>query len=221
MRPNLANFDENDLNRMLGLARVKLPGVSLGVLKAELYDVLHEFFKDTSSWTVDIPFQTQDNKLDYDLNDNFAAPLGLIEKLSGVVDTLNISQAATMRDPGIVTLRDQPTAGQTFAATFVMNVSLPLDRDNYVPEFPDFVLKLWAPGILSGLLWKLKSQDAKSWTDPRGAATEFRQFQNAKNAARAAALHQNSFGRNTWLYPQGFKTRGQRGGVSVGNAKFF
>lgn len=214
-------FDKADLNRLMNAARVKLTGASDTGIKQELYDVLQEFFKDSSSWLSVVQITTKNNTTDYDLTEGFNSPDGVITKLIGVSDASNFGISAQMLTPGVLSLRDQPTAGLVFNVTVQMNVTMPLDSKTNVPEFPSWVLPLWHIVILDGLLGKMMSQQNKSYTDQNMAVYHLKRFRDGIAQARVATLRRNTFGTNVWVYPQSFRSRGQKGGISVGNAKRF
>lgn len=217
----MQNFDKIDLARLLNSARVKLTGASDIGLKQELFDVLQEFFKDSISWLTQIQVTTKNNVTEYDISEGFTSPVGVIIKLIGVVDASNFNISAQMSEPSILSLRDAPTTGQVLTVTVAMNVSLPIDSKLLVPEFPQWVLPLWHIVILDGLLGKMMSQQNKSYSDDSKSVYHLRRFRDGIAQARVAAIRRNTYGTNTWVYPQNFRSRGQKGGISIGNAQRF
>lgn len=203
---------ENDLNQLLNNVAVKLPGASQAMIKSELYDVLREFFLDSSCWLQDIDVLVVPDTVDYDL----VPDGGQIIRLAGVVDENGIPQPAIMPEVGRIKFRNAYTDNHTFVATVVKSVAQPVGESG-IPAFPDFVLTVWGYYILDGILGKMMNQIAKSYSNPKQAIYHLARFRDGISMARTAALRRNSFGTQAWGYPQSFKTRGQKGGVSVGN----
>lgn len=199
-------------------ARVDLPGVSDGALRVQLFDVFTEFFGDSSAWTEAIPFSTVAAQKDYPLT---PVAGGQIIRLAGVQDTNVIIQPADMPTVGTVSLRDPPSNVQTFTATVIKNVLAPSDCAREFPFVPDPFVALYLVGLTDGLTGKMMNQPAKSYSNEKLAVYHLRRWRDAISRARIAALRRNTFGVNAWSYPQSFRTRSQRGGVSVGNANEF
>jgi hypothetical protein len=78
-------------------------------------------------------------------------------------------------------------------------------------------LPLFGRTILSGLLGKMKGQLNKSYSDRQGSVFDLAQFKDGIAMAKVATFRRNSIGSQAWNFPQTYRTRNQRGGVSVGN----
>ena len=204
---------KQDWEPLLNLALVKLPGASTAGLKAELYNVLHEFFNFTSWWQEGISVNILANERNYDL---VPTPPGQIIRLVSVVDPIFISWAGMMPHVGTLTLRDLPS--NPFMATVTVTKQVtPAKGRSGIPEIHQDVIELWGPVILDGLLGQMMNQPAKSYTSPAGSKYHLARFQSGMGAARTARLRSNTYGTNAWRFPRQFRTAGQRGGVSVGN----
>jgi hypothetical protein len=129
-------------------------------------------------------------------------------------------RGATMPNFGTLQLTEVPGAAATYAVTVVLNVSLPFDKNGF-PIVSDWVLQIYSTGILDGLLGRMMMQPNKSYTNVQAATYHLKRFDGVINQARVAALRQNAFGTQAWVYPQLFRTSGQRGGVSVGSDTSF
>jgi hypothetical protein len=204
-------------------ARVKLTGASDAALKGELFDVVHEFY-DRSSWWLDVlTLNILPNIVAYDL-----VPVnGTVIRLAGLMtfDPLNPTSPGTTRggmmpNPGTVILLDVPGIPQTFNATVVLNVVLPTDTNGF-PITDHKLLRIYSTGILDGLLGRMMSQPNKSYSNSSMGVYHLKQFERIINQARVAALRNNAFGSQAWVYPQTFGTFGQRGGVSIGSDTSF
>lgn len=210
-------IDPADFNRVMNQLRVKLTGASDAGVKAEMYDVLHTFFKDSSSWLEALTVITVQDQLDYDIA---PAEDGQIIRLAGIVDANGLPVPALMPTVGTISLRDKPNAGQTITVTVIKTVELPNDN-NMIPIAPDWVLKQYPGTIMAGILGNMQSQSNASWTDAKGAVKNSAIFRAGIAEARRDALHRNTIGAQAWSFPQSFRTRNQRGGVSTGNDQRF
>lgn len=207
---------KQDFDRLMRQANVKLIGASDAGIKGELYDVFQEFFNVSSSWLENLDFTIIAGTVDYDL----APTEGQIIRLAGVVDANNIPQPALMPARGRVSLRDVPSSGgAVFTATVIKNVVLPTTRDQ-VPLVPDWVLPVYHNVILDGLLGRMMSHMNKSYFSEQLSVYHLRRFRDGIAGARVDALRRNTMGAQAWAFPQTFRTRGQRGGVSTGSPRF-
>lgn len=203
---------KHDIERILNQARIKLPGASDAGIKGELFDVLNEFFGETSSWMEAISINILPNTTEYEVT---PAEGGQIIRLAGVVDKNKLPQPAIMPSFGLVSFRDPYNVAQTFIATVVKNVSLPTTKDQ-LPITPDFVYSVYGTTILDGLLGRMMSQLNKSYSNDTLGTYHLKKFSDGIAMARVATLRANTFGTQRWHFPGGWRGRGQRGGVSVG-----
>jgi hypothetical protein len=216
-----------DYDQLLNQARVKLIGASDGGLKGELYDVLTEFFNDSSSWTQDVTVPYLPNTQAYPV----AVPEGQIIRLVGVSDwgqtvppiprvpNPNVSFVpALMPSIGTLVLQQAPNISGYYSVNVVTNVSLPTDR-NQMPHGPDWVLPVWHLGILDGLLGKMMTQPGKSYANDKMGTYHLRRFRDAIARARISKLRANTNGAAAWRFPQQFRSTSQQSGVpAIGSA---
>ena len=216
---------KQDFEQIMTQATVKLVGASEGALHAEFYDVLTEFFNDSSCWTDCVTFQYQPNILGYPLN----VSEGQIIRLNGVGDwgqTSPLDPTATitpgtpgpvfmpalMPTVGLVYLQNIPSKPGYAQATFTLNCSLPTSRDG-VPIAPDWVLPVWHVGLLDGLLGKMMMSPNKSYSNVTQGAYHLRRFRDAIARARVSKLRANTLGSGAWRFPQQFRSLSQQSGV--------
>lgn len=222
---------KQDFDQLMTQATVKLVGVSRGALHAEFYDVLTEFFNDSSCWTDCVTFQYLPNLLGYPVN----VSEGQIIRMKGVSDwgpTVPplvttalvpgqpgpIPLPALMPHIGLVVLTRIPTTAGNAQAEFVLNCSLPTSRDA-VPIAPDWVLPIWHVGLLDGLLGKMMNDPDKSYSNPTTSAYHLKRFRDAIQRARVSKLRANTEGAAAWRYPQQFRSISQQSGVpAIGSA---
>jgi hypothetical protein len=202
-------IDRQDIELLLNRARVSLTGASADELKMSLFDVLTEFFNDSSCWTEAVAFNAIAGTTLY----NIAPTEGQIIRLAGVTDLNNLSVPALMPVVGQVMLAFDPNATVQYFATVVKNVVLPLTKDMY-PIGPDWVLPLWHIGILDGLLGRMMAQLNKSYRHAVQSEYHLKRFRDVIARARVTKLRGNTHNTQAWRFPQGFATRSQQGGRS-------
>lgn len=206
-----------DMDFLLNQATIKVPGASSAGLKLELFDVFREFFTDTNAWMEDIPVSIVPATITYALTPSE----GAIVRLAGVVDVNMIPQPAIMPTIGTLLFREPYAQAQTFTATVVKTCALPIGKTDMLTVVPDWLLPIWSVGILDGLMGKMMAQMGKSYSNQKQSNYHLARFRDAIQRARTAALRRNTIGSQAWSYPQGFRTRGQKGGISVGNTSTF
>jgi hypothetical protein len=207
---------KQDFDLFMDRARDKLPGASDASIKAELYDVFQEFFRDTTSWLEDITVHVFTDTTTYDI----VPTEGQIIRLIQVFDSNRVPQPATMPTFGQLILQWSTNVEQDYTVTVAKNVVLPkLSKD--IPVGPDWVLPVWGNIILDGVLGKMMGSLAKPYSNQTLAAYHLRRFRDGMAQVRTAVLRRNTYGVQAWGYPQNWRTSGQRGGVSTGNATGF
>ncbi len=236
-------IDKAQFENLMNQARVKLTGASDVGIKAELYQVLKEFFYDSNSWTETIELPITPEIRCYKLVPRYG---GKIIKLIGVVDSFKAPVGAFMPRFGELELAHAPrysgsAAGAVsppypygFSPLYVLatgstgpfdpgwiyhvhvikNLDWQTTRD-MVPICPDWVLSVYEVTILDGLLGKMMTQQNKSYTDKETGLYHLRRFRTGIQQAKAAALHQNTMGAQNWRFPLqgGWRSRTQLGGV--------
>lgn len=198
---------KQDLDQLMNQLRVKLVGASDAGMKAQLYDVCTEFFKDTLSWYEVVQFTGQPAVLDYAITPSE----GQIIQLAVVVNADSSPISASMFEMGVVHLAAAPNESQPLYATVIKNVTLPNTRD-MTPIAPDWLLPQWHLEIQSGVLGNMMLQPDKSYTDKATALYHLKRFRDGIAQARARTLRANTQGTQAWQFPRSFSTGAQRGG---------
>jgi len=213
---------ESDLNQLLNQAKVTLTGVSDAGLRGAFYDVLTEFFNDSSCWTQDVQFTAITTMREYSLE----VPEGQIIRLNGICTPVpatanpnansipaGVYIPALMAEVGTVVLQNAPQEDTVFVAQFVTNVSLPVDRRSKIPLGPSWALPIWHVGLLDGLLGKMMLQPNKGYSNMTLAQYHLKRFRDAIQRARVSKLRANTIGSSAWRFPQQFRMNTQRGGI--------
>jgi hypothetical protein len=198
----------SDINVLMNQCRVELTGVSDALLKSTMYEVMDEFFRDTSSWREQIPFQASPTGISYAI----APTEGQIIRLDKVTDPGGYFVPALMEEIPIVVLKNAPNQPVQYTATVIKNVCLPLTREGY-PIGPDWVLPKWHLAIKHGILGNLMNQDNKSYSSKKTALYNLSKFRQFIGNVRSAVLRANTSGAQAWRFPQSFRATTQKGGV--------
>lgn len=206
-------LDPRELKQFLANAQTKLTGASESGIKAELYDVMKEFFEDSNCWREDITFLPVAGIADYSLA---PAQDGQIIRLIGVWDDKGSPVEAFMPSFGVVTLLNtlSADAAANYTARVIKTVSLPITKDA-TPIVPAWTLGVYSIHILDGLVGKMMGQQQKAYSNNTLSTYHLRRFRTGIQLAKAAAEHANLQGAQNWSYPRGWGSRTQRGGVST------
>lgn len=206
-------LDPREVQQLLTQAQIKLMGASESGIKAELYDVLKEFFEDSSSWTEDISFLPVSTTQDYLLA---PAQDGQIIRLIGVWDDKGLPVDAFMPVFGTLHLLFplQNDAAANYTARVVKTITVPVTRDA-LPVAPEWTLRVYSIHVLDGLLGKMMGQQQKSYTNNSLSVYHLKRFRTGIQIAKVAAERANLRGAQSWSFPRGWSSRNQRGGVST------
>lgn len=197
--------------KLIGQAKVSLAGASDVALKVQLFEVLQEFFDGSNCWRETIRFPVIPDTLDYPIKPLY----GRILRLLAVLDQYNVPQNAVMPDIGTVQFANPYTQTQPMLAVVIKTVTDPFTC--FPPCIPDWVLPVHGLGLKHGLLGSMMLQPGVSYSNPELAKFHLQKFKDAIMHARVAATKMNTVGAQNWMYPQSFRTFGQRGGVSTFN----
>jgi len=207
-------LDPREAQQLLAQAQIKLTGASESGIKAELYDVLKEFFEDSNCWTEDINFRPTAGATEFMLA---TAQDGQIIRLLGVWDDKGSPKTdAFMREFGTVTFVNAPQSDATanWTARVAKTITLPITREA-LPIAPDWTLRVYSIHVLDGLLGKMMAQQQKSYSNNQMSAYHLKRFRTGIQIAKVAAERANLKGAQSWTYPRGWSSRSQRGGVST------
>ena len=223
---------KDDFAYFMKQAQIKIPGASDAGIKEELFDVLDEFCEDSLAWreTLTIPILAGTTTGNVSSNTTYTLTPqdgGYIFMLIGVWDPNNIPQPAYLPTGegggvsiGLLTFVNPYNINQTMSVAVAKTVTLPNDAKE-VPIFSETLFRRWHRYILDGLVGKMMDQPNKSFTDQKQADYHLRRWESGKAMARTQTERENTYGAQAWSFPQGFRTRGQRGGVSTANPTQF
>lgn len=205
-------LDPNEFDMLVAQALMKLPGASNAGIKAELYDVMKEFFSDSNSWREDIQFQAQITKTEYLLS-----PLeeGQIIRLIGTWDDKGIPVPSFMPTFGKLKLLHEPssTPPTKWFSRVVKTVTAPVTSKG-IPVAPPWALSVYSVHMLDGLLGKMMAQQDKTYSNSSMSVYHLRRFRQGIKIAEAEVNAANVVGAQAWAFPR-FAGGSQRGGVST------
>lgn len=208
---------KQDLDQLMAAVRVRLPGHSDAGIKVELYSALKEFFNESSSWTEAVTMSSVEDVDTYTVTPSG----GQIVRLAGVTGEDGLPLPAVIDSIGVldatVRFRNAFTAVQLFTAYVVKTVALPKDNEDF-PVMPDWLLPLWGEGIQDGVLGRMMSQPAKSYTNLTQAKYHLAKFLDAIQIANVATVRRHTFGTQAWQFPS--FARGNQRGHSGGDRSF-
>lgn len=200
-----------DMNRLMDLARIRLPGALDAALHMELFSVMNEFFQGSNIWYEDIQFEVQPTTDTYYQNPAaftyaIEPDQGAITRLMGVADSKGLPVRAYMPVLGQVVLQWSPNSTDNYTARVALTVADPVTREGY-PDFPDWIMSKYGNEILDGLLGRMMSQIAKPYSSPAGAQFHLKNFKQAISQAKTEASHRNVYRGQNWSFPQTFGRR--------------
>ena len=233
-------IQKRDWDQLLNRATQLLPGASHAGMKSTIYDVLGEFCEDSRCWRemlvinvlpgvqvntsqLSTPDTPQFTNMTYQLTPSE----GLIFELLGVYDQNMVPQAAFMpeggsADPaiGLLTLINPVNTAQPFTVSVAKTVILPTDKDD-VPIFSHVLFRRYHRYLLDGLVGQMAAEIGKTYTNAALSSYRLARFRDGLNIEKVESERQNTQGAATWSFPRGWRTRGQRGGVSTANPTSF
>jgi len=206
-----------DLDQLMNAVRVRLPGVSDAGIKVELYSTVKEFFFETSSWVEAITMNSVEQIDTY----NVTPTGGQIIRLAGVTDDHGLPLAALLTgiavQGAVITFRNAFNTVTPFTVYVIKSIALPNDNEDF-PFMPDWLLPLWGEGIQNGVLGRMMTQPAKSYTNITQGKYHLNKFLDAMTVANIAMQRSHTLGTQAWQFPT--YARGSQRGGSGGDRSF-
>jgi hypothetical protein len=189
--------------RIMSDAIVRAPGIVNQAARVEIFNVLDEFFRNTSIWQEDISLGVITDKIKYELDsDEWAA---VINELLFVVNKDGIGVTAAMPTPGTLLLYTPPSENSTYIVRVALTVADIMDDDGF-PQLPEWVVIKYRETIKDGLLARLCSQPAKPYFNEKMGTYHGMRFRAGMASAYADMKQAHTFGAQAWRYPQSFAT---------------
>jgi hypothetical protein len=195
--------------RFINNARTSLPGSLDNVIQLEFFNVMDEFFRTTGIWTEDVDFSVAYGDLAGEIYYIEPESVSKIVRLIGVCNRDAIPVRAAMSIPGEVTLVLPPGQNDIYTARVSLTINDPTQHDNY-PEFPEWILQRYFVGLTDGVMARMMMQPAKPYTNANLATLHAKLYRRMESYACTEALRLNVQNAQAWVFPQTFRTRGQR-----------
>jgi hypothetical protein len=202
---------KQDYNRLIAQVRTEMPGLTDAIVRQQFFPVMKDFFRHTKMWQESIAISVVPNVVTYDL---ISAEPGVFESFAGLTDAAGQPVQATAPNLVQVTLRFKVNTAQTMTAVMIKTVGSPIDRTG-LPEIPTWVIQNVGDAIFHGTCEKLMMQPHKPYSDPVQGKYHGEMYKQLRGHFRQLVFHQNTFGAQSWVYPQSYQTNGQRGGTST------
>ncbi len=205
-----------DVDHLIDQATVKLSGASSAGIKAELFDVLHEFFASTDAWQETIPVTVPAATTDVSV---IPSEGGKVIRLQYVIDANMLPQEAFLIGFDTIHLRNPYSAQTSLSARVIKTVIFPTDKHS-IPDIPEWLLQVYPRAILDGVLGTMMNQQQKSYTNLKLGMYHLQRFRDAMATAAAQVRYSQTAGAQAWRFPNNFHISSQRGSVSTINQKF-
>jgi hypothetical protein len=196
LRGDQSTAPRGGIIRLLDEARPVLPGAPDNLIEIALFATVREFLRESTVWRDYITFTTTTGLLDYTLipSEN-ALPYLLLYVINGN----EVPIAATMEQPGELTLDHDPGNAQQYTAVVALTVLDPLLNTGQ-PNFPTWIMDLYAETIADGLIGRMMAHGGKVWSNPQMSVYHLRRFRNGIAQAKVAADRKNTR-RQAWRFP--------------------
>jgi len=205
--------------RLFNDIKLTVPGAIDAVIYQELWRVIEDFLSNTNAWVEEVPFYVEPNKFDYQVT-----PLGkgMAERLLMVFDPAQAwpekrwtQQGIRFQMPDRIILMYSPSTATTWRAAFAKNISdPPLSATQPLPVIDtgaSWVIDMYRDAFRFGTLGYLFMQPAKPYSNPKLGAMNWQSYVAERGRARTAILHENVYGGQKWMYPQGYATTARKG----------
>jgi hypothetical protein len=187
-------------DRILDNTKLHLPGALEEVVKVELFNVLDEFFKESTVWREDIDFTLEAGVTEYAISAD-SSNSARIHSLIKVVDEFDRPYRMTMDEPGVLNLITEVSSDTDVVATVIITTGEPLDSDDF-PLVPDWITEKYFQVLIDGLLSRLMASPGKPYFNERLSVLHMRKFSSGKALAKGFANRSNLFGAQRWRYPK-------------------
>jgi hypothetical protein len=195
--------------RFINNARISLPGSLDSVIQLEFFNVLDEFFRNTSIWQEDCDFSVYYGEPAGQIYYIEPESVSNIVRLTGVFNRDARPVKARMPTPGEIVLYSPPGQNDVYTARVGLTISDPTQHDGY-PEYPEWILQRYFVGLTDGVMGRMMAQPAKPYSNANLAALHLKLYTQMQSDAIAEAVHYNVQNGQSWVFPQTFRTRGQR-----------
>jgi hypothetical protein len=196
------------ITRLLDTARARLPGVTDGLLKLELMNVIEDFCQQTSVWQDCSCLCLVPNKCEYSIfsSDGNGEIYRIIDVESACSTAPRFTAQAWMPVPGVLKVGFIPSSSWDLSVITAL-VPSELGKTQNYPGVPDWFWQANIRGITDGLIGRMMLQPAKPHTNPQLAQVHMAAYNRRLQWARMESVNGRVLGGQHWAYPQGFAVR--------------
>jgi len=203
IRNETADATNDDTDKLMDMARVKLPGARDNIIQHELYASMEEFLRTTNVWVEEIEITTVVDEQTYVV---IPTELATITRLISVVDSDDIDVRAYFKTPGELYLVTAPSTAETLTVKVALTVAGPTDDAGF-PRAPSWIYSKYREDLLDGVVGRMMGHPAKPYSNERLAVYHLRRFRNAMAVAKAEGRHGYLFSGQQWKFPTAFSVR--------------
>ena len=207
-------------DRLYADVKVSLPGVTDAVYAQELFRVFRDFTDQTNIWQETVPITGMPSTTSYPFTvAGKGAPNRLLmmydPKISNnPLDRRWVQTGVAMQLPGIIVVGYAPSEQVAWEA-IVAKTPTGVNADKQ-PDLDDedlWIVDDCEQALYFGVMAFLQRQPTKPYTNPQQAADNMRQYVSQRGKTRTDVIKKNTYGAQSWSFPQQFSTVARKGWV--------
>jgi hypothetical protein len=191
------------------------------VIMQEMWRVFEDFMVETNVWVEEVPFTVQPNVLQYQVTlVGKGSPVRLMmvfDPAAGWPERRWTQQGVRFRPPDQILLYYSPSTATTWTAAFAKKITdPPISPTQPLPtgsDDIDWIIDRYRDCFVHGTLGKLFLQPAKPYSNLQLGQFHRQNYIAKRSRARVDVLHENVYGGQRWMYPQGYATTARKGWV--------
>lgn len=205
-------------DRLYSDVKISVPAVTDAVYAQELYRCVKDFVEMTNIWQETVPITGLPNTLSYPFT---LAGKGTAYRLLIVYDPVIstnpndrrwIQNSVGMQVPSTIVIGYAPSSSRQWEA--IVSKSINDVNDDNQPDIDDedqWFIDRYRDALYYGTLARLQRQPAKPYTNAQLAKDNMQQYITQRGKARTDVMKQNTFGAQSWTFPQTFATVTRKG----------
>jgi hypothetical protein len=204
--------------RLFNDIKISIPGAIDAVIMQELWRAIEDFMAQTNVWVEEIAFNVTPDTRSYVIT---PVGKGAIERLLMVFDPAQAwpekrwtQSGISFKPPDTINLMYQPSTATTWMAAVAKNITdPPLSPMQPLPDIENasWIIDRYRDAFRYCTLSYLFMQPAKPYSNPQLARVNWQNYMTERGRARGEILHENVYGGQKWMYPQGYATIARKG----------
>jgi hypothetical protein len=208
-------------DRLYSDVKVSLPGVSDAVYAQELFRTFKDFCDQTNIWQETVPITGMPNTTSYPFT---VAGKGAPNRLllmydpalsNNPLDRRWVQHGVSMQVPGTIIVGYAPSQQTAWEAIIAKTPTDPVTASKQPDiEIEDqWIVDDCREALYYGVMARLQRQPTKPYTNPQLAADNMRQYISQRSKTRTDVIKKNTYGGQSWTFPQQFATVARKGWV--------